>query len=377
MIGLLSFHQCHNFGAVLQSYALQHYITGKGYESEYINFDNENFEWHGKKADHIAYRNSEQIRSDNFNDIFSDIAMQLDSRWKKYETFIKKYIYMSEKVENEKAAASLLGKYSSIIVGGDQLWNSNIPVACDIYSVPYNIDIPISSYGTSMGDSKIIPIRKLMFLQKFSLIGVREKASMAYLAKYTKVPVFHTVDPVFLLSKEEWNKIIKPAAGYDDYIFAYVFNNGTSDFWENINNIKRLGDKWKKNVVICSNDIIIQEGIISLIDISPEQWLGLIAGAEFVITNSFHGAAFSCIFQKQFLVLNVDNRKHELLEICGLLYKEEETIESCMGTETVKEIDYNRVNECLDNHILKSKEYLDKICAMEKIYGAGKAEGDK
>lgn len=362
MIGLLSFHQCHNFGAVLQSYALQSYITGNGCKAEYINYDNENYEWHGKKADHIAYRNPTQAAKA----VYDRIVEQLASRWKKYEAFIRNRLYVSNKVENEKDAFFLISRYKSIVVGGDQLWNSNIPVSEDIYSVPYNIEISIASYGTSMGDSKFIPIRKLMFLKKFNSIGVREKASVAYLAKYTGVPVFHTVDPVFLLSKEEWDCVAKTEE-HDNYIFAYVFNNGNSDFSENIRKIKLLGDKWNKNVVICSNDIIEEEGVISLIDVSPEQWLGLVAGAEFVITNSFHGAAFSCIFQKQFLVLNVDSRKHELLEICGLIYKEGETIESCMEAKAVKEIDYSRVNECLNYHIVRSKNYLDKICATEKL----------
>lgn len=359
MIGLLSFHQCHNFGAVLQAYALQQSITKLGYESEYINIDNEVFHWHGKKADHIAYKNP-YIDGKMLS---KKVSEQLRTRWELFEDFISKNIRTSDLIHDEASASVLLDRYKLLIAGGDQLWNNNIPVALDIYAIPFNTEIPKVSYGTSMGNTQHISLRKRMFLNHFVSIGVREEASVSYLRKYVNVPVTKNVDPVFLLKQEEWLKIINPVKE-KGYIFIYIFNNGITDFKERISNIRRMGQKLDKKVVICANDIVTEASLTSVIDISPIQWLSLLAGAEYVVTNSFHGMAFSLIFQKQFLVLDFDERKRELLQTCNIPEKENETLDTATDGKGIF-VDYKKVTLKLAKEIEASKTYLERICGLE------------
>lgn len=363
MIGLLSFHQCHNYGAVLQAYALQQSITKLGYQSEYINIDNEVFHWHGKMAGHIAYRHP-YINGVQLN---KEISEQLKMRWHLFEDFIKEKIQTSDLVTDEASASVLLDQYRLLIVGGDQLWNRNLPVALDIYSIPYHTDIPKVSYGTSMGNTQHISLRKRMFLRHFVSIGVREKASVSYLEKYTNLPVMKNVDPVFLLKQDEWHLLTKPVKK-SGYIFAYVFNNGNTGFQELINNIKKLGQRFDQKVMVCANDIITEEGVDSVIDISPLQWVSLLEGADYVITNSFHGMAFSLIFQKQFIVLDFDARKKELLQICGIEEKEKETIEAVSDGRRIF-VDYKKVTRKLAKKIEESRIYLERICELENYGG--------
>ena len=61
----------------------------------------------------------------------------------------------------------------------------------------------------------------------------------------------------------------------------------------------------------------------SVYSATPKEWLGLIANADYIITNSFHGTVFSIIFERQFTVLPINDKgKNErliqLLEITGL-----------------------------------------------------------
>ena len=40
-IALLTFHNAYNYGAALQAYSLQKYLSEQGYEVEYINYVND------------------------------------------------------------------------------------------------------------------------------------------------------------------------------------------------------------------------------------------------------------------------------------------------------------------------------------------------
>lgn len=359
MIGLLTYHQCHNYGAVLQAYALQNYLKNNGYDSEYINITNKTIEWHGKKAGHIAYRDPE-LYTDKYNERFRD---KLRKRWEIFETFIHEELDHSELATDEAEVNRLVVKYERLIVGGDQLWNPNIPVSLDVYALPFNIKSPKYSYGTSIGDGRNISLRKRMFLRQFERIGIREFAWAPYIEKYTGIKAVQNLDPVFLLEKEYWQKF-ENKPDISNYIFAYLFHNGREDFTkrvqELINGCQQLG----KTLIICANDLVAEvEGVISLVDLSPREWLGYIDGADFVVTNSFHGMAFSLIYEKQFIVLDKDARKEELLKIAGIEIKADEKMSS-LWTKQYEAVQYEGVSKRIAAERIHSREYLNEICEV-------------
>ena len=96
---------------------------------------------------------------------------------------------------------------------------------------------------------------------------------------------------------------------------------------------------------------------------SIENWIRYIAGAKFVITDSFHGLAFSLIYNKQFVVISPSNGKNsrlkDLLKSVGLEDRYFDENDPIIYRELQnKKIDYNKVNSKLE--ILKkvSWDYL-------------------
>ena len=90
------------------------------------------------------------------------------------------------------------------------------------------------------------------------------------------------------------------------------------------------------------------------------EFISLIRNADFVVTSSFHGTAFSIIFEKQFYVIGLGKkagRVESLLKIVGL---ENHLLESDNGYRKDK-IDYNIVKQLLFNHFEYSKNYLKKL----------------
>lgn len=79
-----------------------------------------------------------------------------------------------------------------------------------------------------------------------------------------------------------------------------------------------------KDYFIFNNETIVYEnGNEQKIIIGPSEWVGLISDAEYVVTDSFHGTAFSINFNKPFTTLvnpvsNMNSRVMSILEITRL-----------------------------------------------------------
>ena len=96
---------------------------------------------------------------------------------------------------------------------------------------------------------------------------------------------------------------------------------------------------------------------------SIEQWLRYMSGAEFVVTDSFHGLAFSLIYNKQFVVISPNNglnsRLIDLLKLVGLENRHFFDDEDVPYERIVNEkIDYNMVNRRLDAQRERSWSFI-------------------
>lgn len=93
--------------------------------------------------------------------------------------------------------------------------------------------------------------------------------------------------------------------------------------------------------------------------VSIEEWLSLIAGAQLVITDSFHGCAFSILFNKPFFAFINENRGssrfYSLFESFEL---QDRVIKSASDVSLSKQVDWARVNEILSRRREASREFL-------------------
>ena len=104
--------------------------------------------------------------------------------------------------------------------------------------------------------------------------------------------------------------------------------------------------------------------ITDLFELGPQEWVGLISGATYVITDSFHGTAFSINFNKPFTTLvnpvsNMNSRVMSILEITGL--KDRIIYDDGKGRlpETLS-VDYEPVNKIISEWREKSLSFIKK-----------------
>ena len=295
IFGILTFHNADNYGAVLQCYALQ-----KALEKRYP----------GNKVDIVDYKCPEIERS--YQPRFNILKPWRNLNY--FKILKKRDIFRSFREKYLNIGSSDLADYDTIYYGSDQIWNP-VLTKCDMVYFGKNFNGQKIAYAASDGGEMNYDAEVCDLLNKFSKISCREKTLTEKLQNLDIKTRFTTVcDPVFLLSKEEWLEIAE-LPKEKNYVLAYKIQ-------ENLNfdlEAERIGKIFNKKVL----QIVYVKPLRKIFYkkqklvecITPEQFIGYFAKADFVLTTSFHGTAFSIIFEKNFYVLEFNGRSGRVVDL--------------------------------------------------------------
>lgn len=323
-IGQLTFHASHNYGSVLQAYALSKKLQLLGHETEFINLRPK-----AQKNTYKIIRDTDKGLHRMFRYL---IYPTLKKRFNNYERFINKVLPISTKeYQTTEELRQENFDYDIYLCGGDQIWN---PACLDFETAYYlqflsenNYAKKVSyapSFGKTEFDEKTLNNMR-QWLDKFDAISVREKRGVELVQRLTDKEAKMVCDPVLLLDKEEWERLAIMPNYKKPYILVY--------FLENNHGSRELTDYLKKTTgfdVVVFNEYIrdFVKPYHKAYGVSPEEFVGLFMKASFVYTNSFHGTVFATIFEKPFLtaiaaeqeqaVNNNDSRKIDYLNRIGL-----------------------------------------------------------
>lgn len=264
-------------------------------------------------------------------------------------------------------------KYDAVITCSDQLW-SPAGLGTNFYNlmfVPQNVRK--ISFASSFGVSKIpsYQIRRTKeYLNRIEFISVRENQGQKIVKNLTGRDVPVLMDPVFVYTKQEWEKLVPLENIYDfPYILTYFLG-------DNIQFRKRVEEfakqKGLKIVAIkFSNSYLEYDkcfGDIAPFDIDPDKFLNLIRGASYICTDSFHGCAFSIICEKPVAIFNryaegsSSSKNSRIDSLCDNLDLQQIRADENSNLLEIfsKHIDYLSVKEHLLIYIKKSKSYLNE-----------------
>lgn len=329
-VGILTFHRAKNYGSVLQAYALQKYLADKlGIENELIDYIPS-----GQEEFYKLFVPITNIRNLIGNILKLSIANKYKKRKDAFQGFLSSNLAISkEKYSGFNKNSLLSNQYSLIITGSDQIWNTE----CADFSWDYLLEnvhgLKKISYAASMGGGKISDYdRYKKCLEEYTSISVREQYASDIINQMfnNKKKIEVSLDPTLLLDKEDYNKIAAPRKIQGDYIFLYsVYHDDKL-----LHTIRRMKKKWGMPIItlISRNNSykVLLNGIKLANEEGPEDFLGYIRYAKFVLTNSFHGSVFSMIYGKEFYYLGdyrQDPRLKQLftkaeIEHVGVTYEE-------------------------------------------------------
>jgi len=202
-IGILTFHNAYNFGAVLQAYALKEYLQkNSNCTVEIVNYKNEQIE--KEKSRWKSLFNNNVIKELARNLLTTPYYLKLD---KVFSKFVNKYLTADNEIKKEDLSSL---KYDLYLVGSDQVWNITLTgndktFFCD-FAMPESI---CCSYAASIGSSAFSNEELQNYKQlidRFALISFREKELVPIFEKIaSEKKICSVVDPVFLLKQDEWN----------------------------------------------------------------------------------------------------------------------------------------------------------------------------
>ncbi len=360
---IISFHNAYNYGAALQAYALQKAIENMGIYCEYIDYVNE----HRRQSYDMSYLFKNALTERDF--VFAARALLgtplMKMRGKRFDRFYRNYVRTTSRTyKTSDEVKELNHQYDKFIVGSDQVWNPENNGADFAYLLDFvEENSKRISYSPSFGISEIPAEYSDKYrenLLKFSFIGVREQVGVNIVKKLTNQKAELLLDPVFLVDKEEWLKLIPKSKNKKKYVFYYTnHNDEIMDFLSTGYSMKGL----KYHILstkITPFDFINPKKKIT-VAMTPEEFLDEINSAELVVTSSFHCLAFSLILQKPFVVIltgntGKDERLVNLLKICGLenrIITPNTTVKDIANT-----INFEEVNLLLQKKITFSKSCL-------------------
>lgn len=307
-IGIVTFHRAHNYGAVLQCFALKAKLSSMGHALTVIDHRNNNLE---KRYDLFP---SQNWKCNPILSVKNTVSRLLTYRLRKerrksFDCFIKKYLLNNCSYDN------IWDGFDCIVWGSDQIWQWNIikDDKCFWGDIP-NKSVRKITYAASSGKIDKHFEERITSLSNYNAISVRENDLKNYLLdKNIKTEV--VVDPSLLLTKEEWDSYLPlTRINKKPYILVYAMRDSEKTL-KMANNLSR---KLGLEIVELHNFNISPLNLFpSYYTNGPIDFVSLFKYADFVVTDSFHGTAFSIIFQRQFITLYLndghDNRAHSLL----------------------------------------------------------------
>ena len=372
-VGIITILKVGNYGAELQAFALQRKLERLGYKAEIIDY------LFYKNPKHVAERSSRPFYPYSFHFKVKEIGLRLrdalqklcfpqltENRNKRFDDFHAANTHLSRTFRRLSELQAAEFRYDVFCVGSDQVWNPR----CNTNLAPYLLsfapdDARKVSYASSFGVTSLPKSAEDVYrrlLGRFNCIGVREDSGASLVRSLTGREATVVLDPTLLLTADEWAEVERPLEGLP-HGFVLVYELRRQDTIDEL--ASNVSKELKVPIMRLRANIGTekpQAGIIDISDAGPAEFLYLFRNASFVVTNSFHGTAFSVNFNKPFYSVldrqrSNNSRQLNLLERCGLTSRV-----AYEGEETSKDmslaIDFAKANSALEVMRKESINYL-------------------
>jgi hypothetical protein len=347
---------CHrplNYGAVLQSYALNTKLIELGIDAKVIDY---NPSYYTKSNKSFVIKIARQLfRLPDW--VYGKF---------KFGNFIIKHIPLSDRKYN-----NISQLYSDVPIadiyfaGSDQIWNCEelLNGLDDSFFLAFapekakKISYAASLAMPNIPESQINRYKKL--IGDFHAVSIREKDGVEIVKNIGIEKAVNVLDPVFLLDSFSWDKLVigSKFEPNEKYILVYGFKRQK--------NLYKYARKLSKNLglKVYAINTNIEDYFLDVDkyfwNSSPETFVKLIKNAESVVTNSFHGLSFSIIYNKPFHFFTrpgkANSRMMNLLSDLNLS-------ERIIQTESLisNEVDFSDANKFIDSKREFSIEFINQ-----------------
>ena len=318
-VGIITFHEALNYGAILQAYALKTVCETLGFEAHIVNYNYGGIE--EKIAPIRKYLSAPSKKAALPALLRGLLGFFYDKkREKAFSSFREKYLNESPACASPADICAL--GYDVLIAGSDQIWNRGITMHRydPVFFMNFDTTAKKILYAASSEDVPFSGEKEEAFLNALrglqGAVSIREQKLANYVHQLTGQTYPTVLDPTLLAGRNFLDTIVLPDPPAQEYILLYqIDSNPESDI-----SVKRLEARFGCSVYTMTTprigDTYHRKG-----EAGPEVFLSLLKGAKFLVTNSFHGIALSLLMHKQFFVYEnggVMSRIDSLLALVGL-----------------------------------------------------------
>lgn len=349
--GIMTFHFCDNYGALLQCYALRHTInTFPDINAEVINY---NPNWSFKEYENPVIKKRYLMKLDRFDEFRKDCIGA-----------VSPVIYDINDAE----------KYNYYITGSDQVWNTSFSFVNEHYFLDFvPQDAKRISYAASIGLPVDSPkLNKDMFekyIPRFDNISLREKTHIPFVSQFTDKEVCSVSDPTLLLKSDDYDELCKDASYPDgDYLFLYFLAHDDSEPLI-INYANMIARKFNLKVVYSMPDVpvrLFKNESESAFSYGPKEFVSAIKHAKIVITNSFHGTIFSILHHTPFFTFLVQSMQSRITDLLGETGLSDRIVYGYRPlSNDMLDVDFSKADAVLEEKRKESMAFLKKALDIE------------
>ena len=366
-IAIMTWYTYQNYGSVLQASSLYYIIQKLGYNPKFI--------YYLPKGRPIGCPRLDLVKR-----VFNKLKFVTNTKYSSeeqtvlYSNYLLKRTSCTALCKTYSELYDLNRKFDAFVCGSDQIWS---PLC---YDSKYFLDFventdKMIAYAPSIGSTKIddliIRERMAQHISRFKYLAVRERQGANLIKELTGQDAKVVLDPTLLMSATEWNEF----ASVDEvrkidgkYILCYFLG----DAGKYMSHVRTLSKKLNIPFYVIPVTTRQKNGSSSVqFEVGPSEFVSLIRNAEYVVTDSFHGMAFSINYNIPFSVFkrfrdddpkNQNSRILNLLKMLGL----KDRLVDYMNTKNIQDIiecDFTEANQKLKDKRDYSIGYLENALA--------------
>lgn len=383
-VGIVTFVRCGNYGAELQAYALQYVLNHQlEVDAEVIDLKKDSAPQHDaiKKAikNRLAYygilRGSLKIlelivskyqakKKKGYDAVMSELRKQ------RFESFFQECIKHSERhyhVSDLRGIRDI--PWDVLITGSDQVWNFRQTNYLDVYFLKFGkgLGAKTIAYAPSFGFSEIPADRFDLYqdlLGNIDCLSVREANGIEMIKKCCHREAVQVLDPTLLLNREQWVENIGiPEIDSQKNRYVIIYTITGSKYIYRL--AKSIAQQLHAQVVNIKGDYSKDPSyrdIVQVKDAGPREFISLMNQAVYVITDSFHGTAFSANFNIPFTTLlnPASNNNSRVISLLTSLHLSDRYMydDGKKALPSSLDVDFSEANKEISERRKVSMDYL-------------------
>ena len=339
-----------NYGGILQNYALQTVLRRMGHEV--WTFDTLKYTWidWGICLTKVIIKKLIGMEA-----LFPDTPNRRTKKENPLRTFVLANILLTTRVKHITWELTQRYNMDAFVVGSDQVWRPiyNAYIEDMFLRFTANHQVKRIAYAASFGTDQweYTPKQETecaRLAKQFDAISVREASGVGLCKEHFGVEATHVLDPTLLLTANAYNELCKDIEPREPFVFAYILDMTEQKVAE----IKSFAEVKGLPFFIKSAGSAVESSD------SIELWLSYFRDAAYVITDSFHGTAFSINYNKDFFVFLNEQRGNSRFDSLLNLFNLKDRVVSSVNPEKPS-INWVEVNQLLKSERERCESWLN------------------